>query len=420
MAAGDETNPVVALFVVARHGARFPLHDFPLSANWPHEPMFWSILEGRLAQHGAKQLEACGTALRLRYDALVAPLTDDSNIGQRVAVYCTNSQRTVLSAHAFVQGLAAELHPSFASATDIADPTVAAQRATEAASAPANTVQLDVWTRSVNDRLLQQPKTSRKYRQFKRAVTSASSQLDALEADEAVRQLADRLWRLTGFAKLDPAKPLRKRLVGIKNVQTQLNLEQAMNMTPLRSLATGEPPLDKDEIALVRTVANAIWLLKFQGNSANDQLAGGRFGAQNLLEYVAGRMRAIVDGSERRRVYFFSGHDSTLLALLARLNIRDPPVPQFAATISFELCLNPPRVRVRYDHTPLVPGATPTATLRVPLGGPTDWLELAHGDQTLDEFVAFATASLPAEAEFMPGVPDEYIEGGGADDSCSQ
>jgi hypothetical protein len=156
-----------------------------------------------------------------------------------------------------------------------------------------------------------------------------------------------RLWRMTGFKKIDPAFPLHERLPHLQTIAQQMAIERAHSMEVLtagfvlkinKSLnaiyfkkncwvqlllnASGET-LDLLDEERIREVADYTVRLRYQGHSTEEQLSMARLAAGILPASIVNRFADTVrHGDKDGSFTLFSAHDNTLVALLAQFGLR--------------------------------------------------------------------------------------------------
>ena len=228
------------IFVVTRHGARFPMHALPGDLAWPVDPSFWDSFGGMLTPTGHHQMRRLGERFRAHYARQLALAGD----GERISAFSTNCQRTVQSGTSFLEGFAPELPVYYSVLSDRVGETTT-DAALESARARGVCLHIDM----VSDRLLRQAKTSAAFAAWKAALPDDAA-LAARAAEPAARALLDRMWRLTAFKKLDPTLAPAKRAKQLTYCATQIAISDALGRGAPFLSAAGEPPLRADERAL--------------------------------------------------------------------------------------------------------------------------------------------------------------------------
>lgn len=84
------------VFIVFRHGARYPINKPNHNILWPHHDNFWDQHLGKLSPAGVLQLSKLGDYIKSLY-----PWINDKNLN----VYSTHMSRAIESAWSFVMGL---------------------------------------------------------------------------------------------------------------------------------------------------------------------------------------------------------------------------------------------------------------------------------------------------------------------------
>jgi len=63
----SEESTLKQVFVITRHGTRFPLTPMPTNNSWPNHPDFWKTYGGKLTPKGIKEHTKLGERLALHY-----------------------------------------------------------------------------------------------------------------------------------------------------------------------------------------------------------------------------------------------------------------------------------------------------------------------------------------------------------------
>jgi 4-phytase / acid phosphatase len=120
-AAGD-TSTLLSVVVMSRHGVRSPTHpqelDVYSSRHWPA----WAVPPGYLTPHGAKLMQAFGTAYRRWYGTEFGWSTSTCPPDGAVSIWADVDERTRVSARAVADGFAPGCNVAVGSATTAEDP----------------------------------------------------------------------------------------------------------------------------------------------------------------------------------------------------------------------------------------------------------------------------------------------------------
>eukprot|EP00658_Telonema_sp_P-2_P029579 TRINITY_DN22486_c0_g1_i1.p1 TRINITY_DN22486_c0_g1~~TRINITY_DN22486_c0_g1_i1.p1 ORF type:complete len:294 (-),score=53.98 TRINITY_DN22486_c0_g1_i1:88-969(-) len=125
----DQTTDMLQLVLITRHGARFPLKRFPHNTSWPEHPKFWKVYGGKLTPTGQQQLWQLGHEIQQRYGGNWDQ--DHPGFPQQCYVYSSNSDRTIGSAQALLNGMFPTLMHTFMVADQVRHPKEWETRANE-------------------------------------------------------------------------------------------------------------------------------------------------------------------------------------------------------------------------------------------------------------------------------------------------
>lgn len=316
--------------IVHRHGTRFPTKP-PGAGNlsWPQRAHFWESYKGHLTPVGAKQLQDAGTVLRQRY------IGNDGGLfkgvlrmdGRVIAVYTSNIQRTLQSAWSFLIGFVPRASIFFAFRSE----RVFSQALKQSVGVP---IYVEDATEG-DDKLFHEWKIKKKmYKAWKKENQQRSEFLMKAKDDPKYIALLDKLYELTGEAKLKPGIDPLTRLTGAKDVDTQVMIDEAHGR-PALPTDHGEA-LTHEEKQLLRSIGDEVkrcWFGDANGDLSNSY---GKKGASYLAHKIWRHMNERAEALCHLRFVQFSCHDTTMAALAAHLGIELDEIG-FGAFFIFEL-----------------------------------------------------------------------------------
>jgi len=427
-AASPPASPLQVI-IIFRHGARLPTKGIMSGdLGWPDSPEFWKSYAGQLTPLGSQQLMRVGEDVRDRYLAktekgqlggLLADVPCEQ-AGLHIVAYCSFFQRTLFSAWSFLHGFLPEVPRFFCNRSErvLLDDQEIRKRQYGGTTMG---VPIIVQDEKV-DRLLRQweaPPLASRFKEWQDANMKKAPALARLADDPEMGGLsiADKLWRMTGMPALEPKadRSLKKRLMALRTVQTQIEIAQSHGMPVLPNeigLELTREELDKiDEVAkeqkrywfhaakgagpdrgdAAANLAHLIWwhMARMESPAVWDRQFSDEDGP-----CAAGPRGLRANDSPHsqkspKRLVVFSAHDTTIMALAAKLGIDLQP-PKFGGYLLFELH-DGGHVQCIYNEDPL---STPLATLRsrqLPLENCTGSIpfdQLPEGSTSLNLFKA--------------------------------
>ena len=172
-------------------------------------------------------------------------------------------------------------------------------------------------------------KENARYEVLRRQAFSDSTWFGEMAKHEAWQQLLEKIWRMTGFGKMNPKKHSAvDRIQHFQSLAQQIGIERAHKMAIFAN-DTGET-LDVDDEQRVRDAADHACRLRYQGNSPEEQIEMARLAAGMLPAEIMRTLEDVVHGRTERRISVYSAHDNTIMALLAHVGLRDWEIPQAA------------------------------------------------------------------------------------------
>jgi broad specificity phosphatase PhoE len=367
--------------VIMRHGARFPLKPFPLTSSWPRRPEFWDKFGGRLTPIGQEQLHKLGSRLRDKYKAEAPGLIveDDPKFPSHVYVYTSNSERTLGSAQSLLLSLFPTVPQSFAIENDEKIPNVHHQG-----------IEINIADMSTQySPLLHGFQHNPKYTAMREEAFARSSEFERFASEKAVQDLALKLWEMTEFSKLNPQIDLLRRIKCFQSMAQQIAIERAHKLHLFCNFKGIR--LEEQDEQWIRTVADYICRLRFQGLNDDQQRELARLAAGTLPVHIIRQMRGVIHEKTKQKFAIYSAHDNTIMALLSHMGFRNWKIPQFAAHIIFELHqLSGPEgseyaVRFSYSDDPNKQGQYKYVRLP-PRRDIVNFDEATEGDMSFEEF----------------------------------
>jgi hypothetical protein len=270
------------VILVHRHGARFPKKSYALDPAFPGE-VFKNNKEALFPQ-GCRRFELLGRELKDKYPFLSPSST---------RVFCSNTQRTVLSTLCLVESLFPGERYSFGN-----------QR---------NTIPIKI----TEDTFFHAEPEKLKRRQDENY-----SQL--FNYNYNIIPLLDKLYSITSDPVLSPEVPYWKRFVELHEVYSHYKSCEFSGVPFLE--VEGKEKLTKEEFRLLERCADTVCHHQFRGNE-------DRFPSLLVNNFLT-HLRRELDESKGFTIY--SAHDTTLVALATILNWT-VPCPDFASYMIFEI-----------------------------------------------------------------------------------
>lgn len=353
------------VIIVHRHGTRFPTK--PTGAgnlSWPQRAHFWSQYKGHLTPVGGKQLEDVGHALRERYIGEGGGLFKGCQQvdGRVVAAYTSNVQRTLQSAWSFLLGLVPEASIFFAFRSE----RVFSDGLRQSVGVP---IYVEDATEG-DDKLFHEWTITGGYKKWLKENQKRSKFLDSAKDDPEYVDLLDKLLETTHERKLQSHKSPLSRLVGAKDVDTLVTIDEA-HQRPIIPNEAGEP-LTPREIKMLRKIGNEVKRCWFGDADRDVARSYGKQGAGYLAHKIWRHMHERANEECHLRFIEFSCHDTTMCALATHLGIEISEIG-FGAFFAFELHEDPTGVdfvKFYYNKKPAAGAASYSSlqSLELPLG----------------------------------------------------
>lgn len=329
----EDAKTLRQVVVVHRHGTRFPTKPTGKgNLSWPQRAHFWSTYKGHLTPVGAKQLEDVGKCLRDRY------VSDDGGIfkglrcldGRVIAVYTSNIQRTLQSAWSFLTGFVPSASVFFAFRSE----RVFSDALRQAAGIPIYVEDAE----GGDDKLFHEWTMQKGYKEWLQQNQENSEFLQHAKDAPEYTALLDKLWNTTHEEKLSPDKEPLQRLVGAKDVDTLVTIDEAHNR-PLLPNESGAPLLPEEK-SMLRNIGDEVKRCWFGAASGEKDNSYGQQGAAYLAHKIWRHMDERARSLCHLRFVQFSCHDTTMCALAAHLGLELSGIG-FGAFFVFELHKRP-------------------------------------------------------------------------------
>jgi calmodulin len=351
-----EKSSLKQVFVITRHGTRFPLTPMPTNNSWPNHPEFWKSYGGKLTPKGIKQHTKLGKRLADHYMPKLGLIPDDEDFPNNVYVFTSNTDRTLLSASGFLTGFCPSVSHTFAVEGDEVDLKYQGVKIHVADPSRKNTPVVHGYI-GHNKYIVGKDKAGKDCAFFK-----------TIEKEPKYAELFEKLWKMTKHERIDPSKPLIQRFAHMSPVHQQIEIERSLKMNVLSNKAgIGLTAHDEE---LMEAIADAGKRAKFQGNTMEEHRELARAAAGLLPSHIVKsfkeRIETIVNPTStasKKKFVLYSAHDYTMMAVLSQLGFREWPIPKFASHLLFELhridkeffikvgyCPNPSRIANVSDY----------------------------------------------------------------------
>jgi len=361
----QDSKTLRQVVIVHRHGTRFPTK--PTGAgnlSWPQRAHFWEKYKGHLTPVGGKQLEDVGHVLRDRY------IGEDGGLfkgckqvdGRVLAAYTSNVQRTLQSAWSFLLGLVPDASIFFAFRSE----RVFSDGLRQSVGVP---IYVEDATEG-DDKLFHEWTITGGYKEWLKENQQRSEFLQLAKDDPEYVALLDKLLDTTRERKLQKHKSPLSRLVGAKDVDTLVTIDEA-HKRPVLPNEAGEP-LTPVEIEMLRRIGNEVKRCWFGDADREVSRSYGQRAAGYLAHKIWRHMHERARAHCHLRFVEFSCHDTTMCALATHLGIEISEIG-FGAFFAFELHEDPSgghSVKFYYNKKPATGAASYSSlkSLELPLG----------------------------------------------------
>lgn len=339
-----------AVYVVHRHGARFPSSGQQHNLSFPIDQRFWDDHGMELTPRGVQQLYSLGIQLQ-SYNLPVSK------------VYCSNTSRTILSAMSLLDGLAPEL------------PHVI-EYGYRRPSSNTQSIRIQVEERK-NDSLFHLGVDQKHvHQQWINNNINNSNKFNQAISNIQVNDLLDKIYTMTHCEKMCSSNP--NRLCEITSYVNMLRYSDVHNSSFLPNILN--LTLNDSERQMVVKLSDLVYSHRYQPHDNNYHEQKGSIRCAMLLDQICAHIR---DGSSGMHIY--SAHDTTLLSMSAFFGI-SIPCPDFASYYMFEVYDN--YVNVKFNPRPTT--TTLSSLLPIYWSKSDEYINLGDCDHQpfpLDEFV---------------------------------
>ncbi|CAL8134238.1 unnamed protein product [Orchesella dallaii] len=304
--------------IISRHGDRAPLFPYP-NDLYKNSSVYSLNGWGELTEIGEEQHYELGSFLRQRYDGFLPRKYSKKDFH----IVSSDVDRTIISAESNVAGLYKRDAPALITRQALFN---------EWQPVPVHTI----------------PQESDNFINFKAKCPRYNSLVDEYYNSEEVTSLDTEYKNFFDFASENSGAELLNLLDAVQ-LQDSLRCQRKHNLT----LPTWVNDTVYDQLQFCRAIS-------FTWNVGTDEMK--RLQAGPLIEKLVENMQAKMgttttaalkveidnepfpprkDDSAKRKMYIYSGHDSTIAVLLHTLNLFEPHVIEYAAALLIELHKNP-------------------------------------------------------------------------------
>ena len=399
-----ETHHIRSVVCITRHGARFPLKTFPKCVHWPSNQAFWGAFGGKLTPVGSQQHWVLGQKLHEKYVASERLLEAQApDLPSRIRTDTSNQDRTLMSAQSLLLGMFPGHSVGFIVAEDVDEeiertgvPEFMRSGTSEGGRKARNLMLSSSLNVCLSIRahtpLLHGFKGNPMFEKLKEEAMLGGNFVKWAKDPKYIK-LVDKLWRITGFEKLNPKKKMAKRIVAMQSISQQINIERAHQMELF--LSTSDEELDLEDEELITEVAEYICRSRYCGHCPEDQRHMARLASGLLPAAIVQGFKTDAEMAEDAggRFTLYSAHDNTIMALLSHMGFKNYPIPKFAAHVIFELHQIQDKhfVKVLFNPDPEFYGFScneqvqegflqPVDYFEMPEGEIIDWNNRQHGD----------------------------------------
>jgi hypothetical protein len=302
------------VFVIHRHGARFPSQGQSGNLLLPHDEGFWKSHGMHLTPRGMEQLRDLGAQLRDFYPP---------HLFSNVEVFSSSTTRTILSALSLLETMVPErpYHIEVGGEERIGE---------DWHTFKPDTIRVSV-EKNKDDSLFHLGKLEEKSWRRDNMANSPII-LEEYLTRKDVADLLDKLFTISKCENLDPCQNPVSRLAGI--VKTVNILRYSLtNNSPIIPNKFGISLTDEEK-ELIIELGDVIYMHYFTPHSLNYSEQTGTKRCAMLLDEICRKMLTGEDG-----IYIYSAHDTTLLALASAFGIV-VPCPDFGSYYIIEVYAN--------------------------------------------------------------------------------
>jgi len=391
----DGEDPAL-VFIVHRHGARFPTRVIKGDLSWPVNPQFWSDFGGQLTPEGSQQHVKLGGMMSRRYPHLFAGIPDEK-IPDHVLCLSSNVQRTLFSAWSLLTGMFPKVPRYFCYSND--RPEVDMEAADQCFKGfrdiKSRGISINIENRPGKwDKMFHQLKTeSEEAQHFKFHESEKSKEVAGFSLDPKVHELADKLYRITEFPKLGPEHSMPSRVNEFLRVFVQMEVARTHGFPALPN--KHGLVITQAEEAIIDQVARRVtkhWYRPVESEKVVDGI--GQEGGGFLVAEIARMLREKKSGKSELKFVHMSAHDSSILAICSLLGI-DIEWVGFTGHLLFEYYPKANKLQVIYNTEPQMMnedefgGCVPK---QLPLDGRySEYTKLPAGAICADKFIKYAS-----------------------------
>jgi hypothetical protein len=374
-----EKGTLRQIFVLTRHGCRFPLNPTPGDSNWPRNEDFWKTYNGKLTTRGIVQHMNLGKHVKEAYFSEMGITDDDFAFPEKITAYSTNTDRTFLSASGFLEGLAPLVPYCFG---------VQGEEYHQRKNFQGIRVTL------LSDDSIMHGYKHKGFDVFKQKCINENAHFKELVENQEKKEFIARLHDITQLERLGPNQSLTNYADAIDNINSQIEIERCLHL-PILSNAKGLL-VSKDDEKLIRVYTEQYFRSWFQGNNDKENLELGKIGAGTLPARIIQQFKERISSENtgpKKNIFFYSGHDTTIYSLLTQFGFKDWENTFFAACVILELheLKDGYHVAIKYNsNTTEHPNLKTLRTYKMPVGkGSVKMSEAQEGMHTLEEFENF-------------------------------
>jgi len=293
--------------------------------------------------------------------------------------FSTNTDRTLMSASGFLEGLAPLVPYSFG----IQGEEYLQRKNTQA----------------IRITLLSDDSVCHGYRHkgfdvCKQKCISENVHFKELTEKQEKKDFLNRLHEITQLDHLLPNQPIASYADAVDNINSQIEIERCLHL-PILSNSKGLL-VSKDDEKLLHVYAEQYFRSWFSGNNDKEQLEVGKIGAGTLPARIIQQFKDRISNENtgtKKNIFFYSGHDTTIYSLLTQFGFKDWENTFFAACVIIELheLKDGYHVAIKYNaNTTEHPDLKTLRTYKMPIGKVSVKMsEAQEGMHTLEEFENF-------------------------------
>jgi hypothetical protein len=349
----------LSVILIHRHGARMP-NKYTSNGNiWPENAAFWEVNKSALTPTGTVQANNLGKYMKDRYPDI-----------QKAKCITTNTNRTIMTAWSFYDGMLPNVPIYFTPATK-----------------KSNSINIivdikaDIVGHGIDNS-----------KQHINNIISSPEILSILDS-AATKKLIGKIYKVTKIEGFRPNTTIKHRVRSLISILNDIKTYISTSQTISDDLNVS---LTDTELDILDHIKNIFDVLKFTPyDGGNNDLAADIVRPLHLA--VLDIFKTIINNdSGNNNIIFnsFSCHDTDLLAMASTMGIILDKGPDFMSYFLFELIIkdNQYMVAAYYNHNSLTPVDKPKHWHAST--GYLDWSKLPVGYFTFPEFENVLTARL--------------------------